>query len=539
MESKYIFGIDLGTTYSVISYLDDNVLIQSCKNDESSDITPSVVDYSDTEPVVGQLAKDNKVLYPHSVLDFFKRQMGNGHGVIFYGEDFDKQTTPIQLSTEVLKYLARYASNATGSRVSVVVITVPAYFGTKEKQATKEAAEQAGFEKVHLIEEPTAAAVYYGYKGDKNETVLVYDLGGGTFDVVAVKINGYNYNCFVVDGDQQLGGKDWDDELRKILISKLSDMGLDATDFSDDDNAELHDKAEKAKIALTKFSSTNVILRLGTGKKNIEITRNEFEKATKYLLDRTIETTRRVKEQAEAKGSKISKILLVGGSSYMPQVQERLIVEFPDLEVPNPMDPNMAVSKGAAYYGKKILEEILKKSNESSEAGVSGGTSNPNEFSLSQGLTKGEQEIVENLPPNFALPGGIIKIQKVSASSIGVEGEANGKPTIFTLLKRGDVLPVTTDIDIPLSDQAIAAGSVNLSLYEHRLEDMYVDKGNSDAQLKELEAQTGAISTGLPSGAKMSIHMEIDKEGLLRLTATDPNGVAISLEATAEAKSSE
>lgn len=536
METKYIFGIDLGTTYSVISYLDENLLIQSCRNQEGSNITPSVVDLSDVNPVVGQLAKDNKVFYPHSVLDFFKRKMGEGHEEIYYGEDFDKQTTPIQLSSEVLKYLAKYATDETDSKVSVVVITVPAYFGTDEKQATKEAAELAGFEKVHLIEEPTAAAVFYGYKGDKNETVLVYDLGGGTFDVVAVEINGYNYNCFVVEGDQQLGGKDWDLHMQKIIKDKLAEKGVDPEDLDDEDNAVLQNEAEKAKKALTQTSSTDVHLRLSVGRKDLEVSRQEFESATKELLDRTIETTRRVKEQAEEKGSKISKILLVGGSSYMPQVQERLISEFPDLEVPNPMDPNMAVSKGAAYYGKKILKDIIEQTGATGVGTGGKETPNPGGFTL----TPGEQEIAKNLGDDFVIPSGeIINIQKVSVSSIGLKGKANGKPTIMTLLRRGDVLPVTTDVDIPLSDEAIAAGSVNLSLYEHRLEDMYVDVDNGDAKLKELEEQTGAISTGLPSGAKMSIHMEIDEEGLLRLTATDPNGVAISLEATAEAKSAD
>lgn len=197
MESKYIFGIDLGTTYSVISYLDENLLIQTCSNEDGDMITPSVVDLSDVNPTVGQVAKDNKVFYPHSVLDFFKREMGNGHATIYYGENFDKETTAIDLSAEVLRYLARYASDATDSSIEMVVITVPAYFGPEEKQSTKEAAEKAGFKDVFLIEEPTAAAVYYGYKGDKNETVLVYDLGGGTFDVVPLLLICGTYLVFV------------------------------------------------------------------------------------------------------------------------------------------------------------------------------------------------------------------------------------------------------------------------------------------------------------------------------------------------------
>lgn len=543
MEAKYIFGIDLGTTYSVISYLDENLLIQTCKNDHGNDITPSVVDLSDVNPMVGQDAKDNKLFYPHSVLDFFKCEMGQGHAVKYYGENFDKETTAIDLSAEVLKYLAKYAEDATSSRVSVVVVTVPAYFGQEEKQATKEAAEKAGFEKVHLIEEPTAAAVYYGYKGDKKETVLVYDLGGGTFDVVAVEIDGYNYNCFVVDGDQQLGGKNWDICMQDIIKRKLAENGIEESDLDDEDIAGIQISAEKAKQALTAKTETNVRLKLNAGKADFEVTRQEFEDETKQLLDRTIDTTRSVKEKAEAKGNTITKILLVGGSSYMPQVKQRLIAEFPDVEIPNPMDPNMAVSKGAAFYGKALLPIIVKKFEEQQqfEKTHDDGTCYypPSNSSVEIELTPGEKEIAEKFKGIEILPGEVINIKKVSVSSIGICGASNGKRIVMTLLKRGDELPTTTDLDIPLSAEAIDAGLVELPLFEHRLEDLYVELDNAEAGLKELQKQSGEISKGLPSGSAMHIHMTIDEEGLLKLTATDPNGVAIELEAKAEAKSAD
>ncbi len=538
MEAKYIFGIDLGTTYSVISYLDENLLIQTCRNDKGSDITPSVVDLSDVNPLVGQDAKDNKVFYPHSVLDFFKREMGQGHAAKYYGENFDKETTAIDLSAEVLKYLAKYASDSTGSKVGVVVITVPAYFGTEQKEATKEAAEKAGFDSVHLIEEPTAAAVYYGYKGDKKETVLVYDLGGGTFDVVAVEIDGYNYDCFAVEGDEQLGGKDWDSCMQEIIKRKLVDAGIDEGDLDDEDNAEIALKAEKAKQALTSQMTTDIKFKLNAGRAQFEVTRQEFEAETKSLLDRTIATTRSVKEAAEAKGKKITKILMVGGSSYMPQVQERLTAEFPDVEVPNPMDPNMAVSKGAAYYGKAILGRIVPPP----PAPTPGGDPVPPQKEggeLKFELTSSEKEVAKHYEGIEIPAGEIISISKVSVSSIGLKGVSNGKQIIMTLLKRGDKLPVTSDLDIPIAAEAIAIGCVDLQLFEHRLEDTYVDPDDTSAQLKEMQKQSGDISKGLPTGSKMHIHMTIDEEGLLKLTATDPNGVAINLEAKAEAKSAE
>ena len=540
-QTKYIFGIDLGTTYSVISYLDDNMMIQTCSNQEGSDITPSVVDLSDPEnPVVGQVAKDNKTFYPHSVLDFFKREMEKGDGVIFYGESGEHQTTPIQLSAEVLKYLARYAEDATDSAVKAVVITVPAYFGVEQKEATKKAAQLAGFTEVTLLEEPPAAAVYYGYKGDKNETVLVYDLGGGTFDIVAVDIDGFKYDCFDVEGDYQLGGKDWDTEMVKIIKEKLEEQDCDCCGLSPEDEAEVRRAAEDLKIKLTAQESAQANLRLEVGKAKIEVTRQEFEDRTRPLLDKTIELTKKVAEDASAKGKTITKILLVGGSSYMPQVQQRLTEEFPNIEVPNPMDPNKAVSKGAAYFGKTLLSKWIAWRKEiedrAKEAGKSVEEIMPEDvsndtftltteelFTLTDGKTVAEEEVID--------------IKKVSVSSIGIKGLVGGKPMILTFLRAGDTLPVSKDQEIPLSDTALQSGYVSLSLYEHRLPDQLVSPEDTSAGLKEMQEKSGDITPNLPAGSKMHVHLEIDEEGLLKLTATDPNGKTVELEATAEAKS--
>ena len=545
MEAKYFFGIDLGTTYSVISYLDENGLIQTCKNDEGSQITPSVVDLSGATPVVGDVAKDNKVFAPHSVLDHFKREMDQGHAIKYYGEAYDKTTTAIDLSAEVLKYLARYASAETDSLVGAVVITVPAYFGTEQKAATKEAAVKAGFDEkdVFLIEEPTAAAVYYGYKGDKKETVMVYDLGGGTFDVVAVDIDGYKYDCCVVDGDVELGGKEWDQCMTDIITGKLMEKDIDVTSLSDDDLAEIQLAAEKAKKALTPSESTNISLKLEAGKAQIEVTREEFEALSMPLLNRTVERTRAAKEKAEALGKTITKILLVGGSSYMPQVRERLTMEFPDVEVPSPMDPNMAVSKGAAFFGKSILAKYMEAMNSQIGEVSAAGSEGAEEAAAAASAAVAEQfslgpatvSVAENT--QFELSGGVIEIKKVSVSSIGLRGVIGSTPKIMTLLRRGETLPLTKDIDIPLNADALRIGRVDLQLYEHRSEEQFIDM--DEPQLKEMEKQTGAISTGLPEGSVMHIHLEISDEGLLTLIATDPNGECIALSAQAEAKSAD
>lgn len=534
MEVKHIFGIDLGTTYSAISYLDENLLIQTCSNENGDMLTPSVVDLHDeSNHVVGSVAKDNKVFYPYSVLDFFKCEMGKGHEVKYYGENFDKETNAIELSSKVLKHLAEYAQDSTDSKVSVVVITVPAYFGTEEKAATKEAAEKAGFESVHLIEEPTAAAVYYGYKGDKNETVLVYDLGGGTFDVVAVAIDGYNYDCFEVEGDQNLGGKNWDKCMVDIINRKIVEAGGDTTEFSDEDIAAIQLQAENAKKALTPQDVTSVKLRLDCGKYMFDITREEFEKETLSLLDRTIETTRKVKANAESKGHTITKILLVGGSSYMPQVKRRLTEEFSDIDVPNPMDPNLAVSKGAAYYGKAILSKIMDEVSNNGNGSENGEADGESTFVI----TEAEIELAKNNEDFVLAPEETINIKKISVSSIGILGKMGEKKIVRTLLKRGSTLPDVWEGDIPLNDQACEMGSIDLRLYEHRKEEIFVDHDDDEADLKELEKKTGEITKGLPKGSKVHITLSMSEEGLLKLTAVDPNGKSVELTADTDIKS--
>lgn len=530
-KSKYIFGIDLGTTYSVISYLEgleSNYQIRTCPNPEGRMLTPSVVYMSDDAPIVGQIAKDKKVMKPHSVLDYFKRQMGKGNDKIYYGENYDKATTAIDLSAEVLKYLAKYAEDETDSKVDSVVITVPAYFETDQKKDTEEAARRAGFSQVNLIEEPTAAAFSYGQKGDKHETVLVYDLGGGTFDIVAVEIDGYKFDCFAVEGDVELGGKNWDERMQEIIKENLKEKGIEISELGDNEIADIQKAAEVTKINLTNESVTDVELRIGNESYEFEVTRKEFEDKTKDLLDRTIERTKKAKERAEKeRKGRISKILLVGGSSYMPQVKKRLELEFSDegIEVTAFRNPNMVVSQGAANYGKVIIKRYGEKKT------GGGDGDDPIKFEI-PGAYIGKDGEIE-------IPSGIPTVTKVSASSIGIKGKYNDRFVIKTLLKRGAQLPTTSDLNIPISREAIAAGRVELSLFEHRLEDDSVDLDNAEAGLKELNKKIGDISKDLPEDAKMHIHMTIDEQGLLKITATDPNGVEINLETTADIGESE
>ena len=531
-----IIGIDLGTTNSCVAVMEGGNAVV-IPNAEGARTTPSVVGFSKNgERLVGQTAKRQAIANPERTISSIKRHMGSDYKVDIDG----KKYTPQEISAMILQKLKTDAEAYLGQPVTEAVITVPAYFTDSQRQATKDAGQIAGLTVKRIINEPTAAALSYGIDKEDDQRVMVYDLGGGTFDIVAVDIDGFKYDCFAVEGDYQLGGKDWDTEMVKIIKEKLEEQDCDCCGLSPEDEAEVRRAAEDLKIKLTAQESAQANLRLEVGKAKIEVTRQEFEDRTRPLLDKTIELTKKVAEDASAKGKTITKILLVGGSSYMPQVQQRLTEEFPNIEVPNPMDPNKAVSKGAAYFGKTLLSKWIAWRKEIEKRAKEAGKS------IEEVTLDGIVDDTFELTPEelFVLTDDkdvaedeIIDIKKVSVSSIGIKGQVGGKPMILTLLKAGDTLPVSKDQEIPLSDTALLSNNVSLSLYEHRLTDQLVSPEDTSAGLKEMQEKSGDITPNLPAGSKMHVHLEIDEEGLLKLTATDPNGKTVELEATAEAKS--
>lgn len=494
---KHVFGIDFGATNSVISYVDENLKVQVCRSENGNMITPSVVDLSDEMTMVGQIAKDNKIFYPHSVFDFFKCEMCQGHAVKYYGENFDQETTAIDLSAEVLKYLAQYAEDATDSKVSVAVIAVPVYFCQDEKQATKEAAEKAGFEKIYLVEEPVATAVHYGYEGDKSETVLVYNLGGCTFDVTAVDIKDYNYDCIVTEGDQQLGGRNWSFYVQEIIRSKLLEAGIEERELSDEDISCIQNSAEKAKCTLTRETEVNVKLRLDVGRSQFNVTRHEFESKTRDLLDRTIDMTRSVKKKVEEQGKRITKILLSGGSTYMPQVRERLMSAFPDVYVEIPSEPNLAVSKGAAFYATIL----------------------PIKWCPVLPCKKPETKS-DKLTISF---NNVKNVRKLSVRPIGSYEISEDDSMAITIKNEDDRIPTATDVSITLVSKGGSTKKMDVHIHKH----MYKSSISTFKQNKGNLISSSAI------------HMEVGEGDLIKLTAIDPNGVAVELEATAESKSAD
>ncbi|GCF08704.1 Hsp70 family protein [Dictyobacter arantiisoli] len=347
-----VFGIDLGTTYSCIAYVDEFGKPVVIANMEGDLTTPSVVQFEDESRIVGKEAKNSAVLAPAQVCELVKRHMGENEWRFNYnGFDY----TPEEISSYILRKLADDAEQATGIPVKDVVITCPAYFGIAERDATTRAGEIANFNVREIINEPTAAAVTYGLQNEQDQVVLVYDLGGGTFDITVIEIKNGAITVVATGGDHTLGGRNWDE----AVVGYLADQWMAEAASEDDpgDNEEtLQDlwmRAEVGKHALTARKETNVVVTHASKRIGIPLSREKFDELTSSLLEQTIAFTNATIQTARARGyDHFDQILLVGGSSKMLQVAERLKAEF---SIPVKMfDPDQAVAKGAAVYGRKL-----------------------------------------------------------------------------------------------------------------------------------------------------------------------------------------
>ncbi len=354
-------GIDLGTTYSCIAVIDPATGLPTIvKNFEEEDSTPSVVlyDTDNDEIVVGKDAKANAAIYPKTCFDSIKRHMGEAGYRIYVG---DKELYPQDISAEILKKIIRdfkqfYPDYDMGS----VTITCPAYFDENQKKATRQAGEIAGFKNINIVEEPIAAALSYGAKNDRNQTVFVYDLGGGTFDITIIKIENGNYSVFCTGGDSALGGKDWDKELEEHIIEKIveAEPSLDEGEVRSGENYPgIVSKVEDIKKQLSTRSSVKSYFTVGASNVAVEVTREEFESWTEALLDKTRGYIDTLLAEKNLTFADIDKFLLVGGSTKMPQVPAMLNQYYPELAGKiESHDPNLAVAKGAALYEQMVSD---------------------------------------------------------------------------------------------------------------------------------------------------------------------------------------
>ena len=313
-------GIDLGTTNSAVAYVNEHGQPEVIPNDSGKPITPSVICFKDGVAVIGEEAKELQELGLYPVAAFFKRQIGDNL-FIFHADD--KDYSAIELSAMLLGKLIKDAENHLGESIENAVITVPAYFRDPERKATINAGNLAGINVLQVINEPTAAAIAYGLKDiNKKSHILVYDLGGGTFDVTLLKYEQALIRVLNSDGDHRLGGKDWDDRIIEYLASQFQDeYGSDPLEDTES-LAELLVKAEQAKKKLTSFNKTLIAISYDDHKGRYELNRQVFAEITADLMERTMSMTTQVIEDIHLTLSDINGVLLVGGSTRMPMVHD-------------------------------------------------------------------------------------------------------------------------------------------------------------------------------------------------------------------------
>jgi molecular chaperone DnaK (HSP70) len=343
-------GIDLGTTYSAVAVLQPSGDVEILPNRDGEDITPSVVLFesgpSGDVPLVGTMAKHSAAGAPNDVAQFVKRQMGDPHwrftstgGTAYSAEE---------VSAIILKRLKEDAELALGEPVRDVVITVPAYFDDARRTATKQAGAIAGLNVLRVLNEPTAAALSFGVDTSAQGLVLVYDLGGGTFDVTLMRISEDGFDVLGTDGDRMLGGFDFDNRLVEYIAQRIEEQGGPA-DLLDDaaQVASLREKAEMAKRSLTTVATTTVHVSAGGGQYRVPVERAEFERITADLLNRTQDLTGFVLSEAGVAWGDVDHVLLVGGSTRMPMVRE-LVERLAGKPADRSVRPDEAVAMGAA-----------------------------------------------------------------------------------------------------------------------------------------------------------------------------------------------
>ena len=360
-KKETIIGIDLGTTNSVVAYIQDDGKWKVIPNPEGRNTTSSVVAFKPNgEEVVGDAAKRQMITNPDTVSSI-KRKMGTTEKV--HIKALNKDLTPQEISAKVLQYMKKYAEDHLGKEVKKAVITVPAYFNDAQRQATKDAGVIAGLDVVRIINEPTAAALAYGMENKKEQKILVFDLGGGTFDVSILEIGDGTFEVISTAGDNRLGGDDWDEIVMKWIADDV--RKIYSVDISNDKMAmqRLRDAAEKAKIELSASIETTIMLPFlsmtANGPVNYEgkLSRAKFQEMTRQLLERCETPVRRALSDAKMTSNDIHEVLLVGGSTRMPAVVD-LIKRLLDKEPNRSINPDEAVAIGAAVQGGVIAGDV-------------------------------------------------------------------------------------------------------------------------------------------------------------------------------------
>ncbi|MBG0787355.1 MAG: Hsp70 family protein [Anaerolineaceae bacterium] len=479
MQRISAIGIDLGTTFSSVSYLNEHGEPEIITNSEGERLTPSVVFFDESSIVVGEIAKENALTQPEKVVMFVKREMGNPNWSFTYQ---DKTLTPVEISALILKKLKGDAEQALNQPINNVVITVPAYFDDSRRRATIAAGELAKFKVLKLINEPTAAAIAFGAtKSNKDETVLIYDLGGGTFDATLMRVEngGKNIRIIASEGDHQLGGKDFDDAIINICVEAFkNEHGFDPTD-DPLDSSQIRQNAEKAKKELSVRSRASILARSKGYRSQVIITREEFDEVIKPKVSTTSALIRTLLRSARVKKEEIDRVLMIGGSTRIPLVRntvEDLLNIKPDVSV----NPDEAVSLGAAIVASMEAMNI-----------------EPEEV---------KPEIEEKI--------GALQITDVVSHSIGIEAAVPGTNQKLNsiLIKKNSPIPV--EISKEFVTQMRGQTGIQVKVYQGEFQNPALCNPIGDFILS-------GLPPGRPPGKKVRVTLSCSTNGVIEIFARD------------------
>jgi molecular chaperone DnaK len=419
MAQRKAVGIDLGTTFSAVAHIDSYGKPQIIPNAESERITPSVILFEGGKAIIGTLAKNNSVAEPEQIVDFVKREMGKPKEQ-FQREIDGKTYSAEELSALILKKLKSDAEKYLKEPVTDAVITVPAYFNDAERTATITAGQLAGLNVLQIINEPTAAALAYGLdKLDQDQTVFVFDLGGGTFDVTIMRIEGQTIRMLATNGDHRLGGKDWDDVIVNHIAEEFDRAHGENPLLNLGSYQDLQSRALAAKIQLTSRVRTTIVHSHNGQSVKLDLTREDFEHRTRQLLEKCKTICEMVMQEAGMKWSEIDKLLLVGGMTRMPMVRE-MISKISGVSLIDDVNPDEAVSIGAALQAVLLL--------------------------LAEEDVSGEKLLPENTRQQFSSrEGGLIQVTDITSHTLGVVlwDEGQLEEYVFPMIRKMTAIPAS------------------------------------------------------------------------------------------------
>lgn len=508
MTARPVLGIDLGTTYSCVAQLDDTGRPVVVPNGESEPTSPSVVYFEEAgEIVVGRQAKNELRLHPDRVVQHIKRRMGEPD---FHIDVDGRSYYPQQISAKILEYVVTETlttlgvDHVAGEPLADVVVTVPAYFGSAEREATRLAAEIAGLNVVGIINEPTAAAIAYGVlRPGEPRTVLVYDLGGGTFDATVVEASAERIRAVATHGNRALGGADWDAVLRDMILDAYREQSPDGGDPSTDEDAmgELDILVEEVKKSLTRMGKRTVPFTAHTRRVTVDVTREAFEEQTGALVDKTLHYTDLVLDAAAEKGvAHLDDVVLVGGMSRMPVIaralHERLARRFPTVPELRLVDPDQIVAKGAALFAAHTVAE--------------------------QYDDPAQAPAVPLVPGSSALP----TLVDITSRGYGVLTlDDSDDEFVSWIIRPQDELPV--DHTEPFFTRYKGQTTVEIVVYESATN---VLSGDPAANTELIRGDLTGLPPGRPRGQQVDVTHRLGPDGVLTIVATGPSGQRLELQ---------